>query len=116
MSNVSLFIPLVAVVVLLFVAQRGRRRAAERDAELLRSLTVGSRVMTTSGLYATVVALDDDETAQLEIAPGVVATWARAAIRPVTSLPEKYRPESADSHDPAATAPSEAVDPAAPRD
>jgi preprotein translocase subunit YajC len=52
------------------------------DAQRLQSsLTNGDRVMTTSGLYATVVGSTDDTTVDLEIAPGVRTTWLRAAIR-----------------------------------
>jgi preprotein translocase subunit YajC len=52
------------------------------DAQRLQSsLTNGDRVMTTSGLYATVVGSTDETTVDLEIAPGVRTTWLRAAIR-----------------------------------
>ena len=36
--------------------------------------------MTTSGLYGTVVGLNDDDTVQLAIAPGVEVKWALAAL------------------------------------
>jgi preprotein translocase subunit YajC len=36
--------------------------------------------MTTSGMYGTIVALADN-TVDLEIAPRVVTTWSRAAVR-----------------------------------
>ena len=39
--------------------------------------------MTTSGLYGTVVARNDDETVTLSIAPGVEVKWAFAALRDV---------------------------------
>ena len=44
---------------------------------------------TTSGLQATVAAITDD-TVDLEIAPGVVTTWMKLAIR------DKILPEDAD--------------------
>jgi preprotein translocase subunit YajC len=47
--------------------------------------------MTTSGLYGTVVAVNDDETAILAIAPGVEVRWAMAALRDPASLPTAYR-------------------------
>ncbi len=49
--------------------------------EMQSSLTEGDRVMTTSGLYATVADASDDTTIDLEIAEGVVTTWLRQAVR-----------------------------------
>ena len=43
------------------------------------SLSVGTPVMTTSGLHGTVAGLGD-KTVDIEIAPGVVVTFARPAI------------------------------------
>jgi preprotein translocase subunit YajC len=42
-------------------------------------LSIGTEVMTTSGLHARVAAIGDT-TVDLEISPGVVVRWARAAI------------------------------------
>jgi preprotein translocase subunit YajC len=84
-KDLSLLIPLLIVVALFALSQRARRRAAAQQAEQQSALRPGVRVMTTSGLYGTVVALADDESANLEIAPGVVVTWARAALRPADS-------------------------------
>jgi preprotein translocase subunit YajC len=69
----------VMVVAFYFVGirpQRNRLRAAQA---LQSSLEPGQRVMTTAGIHATVVEIRDD-TVQLEIAPGVVVTCARAAV------------------------------------
>jgi preprotein translocase subunit YajC len=43
-------------------------------------LTIGDRVHTTSGLLATVTGITDDNV-DLEIAPGVVTTWMKLAVR-----------------------------------
>jgi preprotein translocase subunit YajC len=48
--------------------------------DLHESLQPGDRVHTTSGLQATIVAITDD-TVDLEIAPGVVTTWMKLAVR-----------------------------------
>ncbi len=48
--------------------------------DLHESLLVGDRVHTTSGLQATITGIGDD-TVDLEIAPGVVTTWMKLAIR-----------------------------------
>lgn len=48
------------------------------------SLRPGVRVMTTSGMYATVVAVDDDGVV-LEIAPGVEARFVKQAVMQVVA-------------------------------
>jgi preprotein translocase subunit YajC len=74
------FILLALAVVLLFVLPaRQRKRMAAKAQELQESLTVGTPVMTTSGLHATVARLGDG-TVDLEIAPGVVVTFVRQAV------------------------------------
>ncbi|MDT5161700.1 MAG: preprotein translocase subunit YajC, partial [Mycobacterium sp.] len=44
------------------------------------SLTIGDRVHTTSGLQGTITGITDDNV-DLEIAPGVVTTWMKLAVR-----------------------------------
>ncbi len=85
---------LVLVVVfggLLLFSSRTRRRQAAREMERVSELEVGAEVMTTSGLYGTVVELNDDGTVLLAIAPGVEVKWATAALRDAESLPPRYR-------------------------
>jgi preprotein translocase subunit YajC len=65
---------------MMYFMSRRQRRAAQQQQELQSSLAVGDRVMTTSGLYGTIVSADDT-TIDLEIAPGVETTWLRAAVR-----------------------------------
>ena len=86
-------VPLLLVIGVLALSARARRRQAEQLATQAAQITTGSRVMTTSGLYGTVVRRnDDDETVQLEIAPHVEVKWALAALRVVESLPERFHP------------------------
>ncbi len=77
------YFPLIIVallIVMLFVLPaRQRKRMAAQAQALQESLTVGTPVMTTSGLHGTVAALDD-RTVDLEIAPGIVVTFARQAV------------------------------------
>jgi preprotein translocase subunit YajC len=70
----------VALAVPLFLGSRRQRRAMRRAQEMQSSLVEGDRVMTTSGMHATVVGLGED-TVELEIAAGVTTTWVRQAIR-----------------------------------
>jgi preprotein translocase subunit YajC len=71
---------------MMFFMSRRQRRAVQQQQELQASLTIGDKVMTTSGLYGTIVGTTDD-TIDLEIAPGFETTWVRAAIR--EKVPDK---------------------------
>jgi preprotein translocase subunit YajC len=66
---------------MMFFMSRRQRRAVAQQQTLQSSLSVGDRVMTTSGMYATITDTSDDTTVDLEIAPGVETTWLRAAVR-----------------------------------
>jgi preprotein translocase subunit YajC len=82
MNISTLFLPLIVVLlaVPLWLGTRKQKKAMLQQQEMQNSLSFGDRVMTTSGLHATIVSVSDD-TIDLEIAPGVVTTWLRAAVR-----------------------------------
>ena len=65
--------------VLFVLPARQRKRMQAQAQAMQESLTIGTPVMTTSGLHGTVAGLGDT-TVDLEIAPGVVVTFARQAI------------------------------------
>ncbi|MFC9788430.1 preprotein translocase subunit YajC [Rhodococcus sp. NPDC127528] len=71
---------ILALLVPMFLGIRRQKKEMAKTAELQDSLSVGDRVLTTSGLHATVVELGDG-TVELEIAPGVVTTWSRLVVR-----------------------------------
>ena len=77
-------------VVLIVLPARQRRKIQQQQQEMQNSLTVGTPVMTTAGLHGTVAGLGD-RTVDLEVAPGVVMTFARQAIlevrRPAVDSP-----------------------------
>ncbi|WP_405165444.1 preprotein translocase subunit YajC [Nocardia sp. NBC_01499] len=73
---------LVALLVPMFLGVRRQKREAAKVTDMQETLKAGDQVITTSGLYGTVVDLDDT-TVDLEIAEEVVTTWLRAAIREV---------------------------------
>jgi preprotein translocase subunit YajC len=74
------FIILILAALLLFVLPaRQRKRMQEKQQAMQDSLTLGTPVMTTSGLHGTIAGLGD-RTVDVEIAPGVVVTFARPAI------------------------------------
>jgi preprotein translocase subunit YajC len=75
------FILLALAVLLLFVLPARQRKSMAAKAQAMQeSLTIGTPVMTTSGLHGTVADLSDPTTVGLEVAPGVVVTYARQAI------------------------------------
>ena len=86
------------VWLLLIRPQRTRAKALQ---EIRAALAVGTRVMTTAGLHATVASMDGS-TVVLEIAPGVRATFESSAVVRVLSQPAD---ESADAGVPEQGAP-----------
>lgn len=81
MESFVLFLPFLLIMGgFMYFASRRQRRAMQATVDLHDSLQPGERVHTTSGLEATIVAIADD-TIDLEIAPGVVTTWMKLAIR-----------------------------------
>jgi preprotein translocase subunit YajC len=90
---VPFLIFVLVVGALLVFSTRARRRQAQLAVDRSESIGVGSEVMTTSGLYGTVVARNEDDTVVMSIAPGVEVKWALAALRDIASLPPQYRQE-----------------------
>ena len=76
-----IFLPLLIILGLfMFFASRRQKKAMQATIDLHDSLEIGDRVHTTSGMEATVAGLTDD-TVDLEIAPGIVTTWMKLAVR-----------------------------------
>lgn len=81
MEQLVSFLPLILIMgAFMFFASRRQRKAMQSTIDLQASLRAGDRVNTTSGLQGTIVGLDDD-TVDLEIAPGVVTRWVKMAVR-----------------------------------
>jgi preprotein translocase subunit YajC len=81
MESLVLFLPFLLIMGgFMFFASRRQRRTMQATIDLQDSLQPGDRVHTTSGLEATIAGISDD-TVDLEIAPGVVTTWMKLAIR-----------------------------------
>jgi preprotein translocase subunit YajC len=79
--DLVIFLPLLIVMgAFMFFASRRQRKAMQATIDLHNSLQVGDRVHTTSGLQATITGITDDNV-DLEIAPGVVTTWMKLAVR-----------------------------------
>ena len=71
---------------LLYSSSRTRRRNLAAAAELKANLVPGQQVMTGSGLFATVVGLEDDAVL-LETSPGVTSRWLLAAVSKLVDPP-----------------------------
>ena len=81
------FLPLIVIVgAFYFFLIRPQRNRQRQQAQMQKNLEPGTRVVTTSGMYATVVEVNDDGLV-LEIAPGVEAQFVAQAIMRV--LPEE---------------------------
>jgi preprotein translocase subunit YajC len=92
-SSAYLLIGLVVLFGLLyFVTIRPQRRRQQQAQQTQRNVEPGARVRTTAGMYATVVAVEDQDVV-LEIAPGVDARFMRRAIMDV--VPDGTEPEYA---------------------
>lgn len=89
---IPILILALLLVALMTWTRRNRVRNEQADRDRRNKLAPGVQVMTTSGLYGTVVSVDAaDDSVQLAIAPGVEVKWTIAALRGVTELPPKYR-------------------------
>lgn len=79
--DLVVFLPLLLIMgAFMFFASRRQKKAMQATIDLHNSLQIGDRVHTTSGLQATITGITDDNV-DLEIAPGVVTTWMKLAIR-----------------------------------
>ncbi|WP_406196535.1 preprotein translocase subunit YajC [Kitasatospora sp. NBC_01560] len=84
MSFIILLLPVVAIV-LMFRSQKKRQQQMQH---MQTALEPGAGVRTIGGLYAQVKAVND-ETVELEIAPGVVTHFTKSAIAAVLD-PAEY--------------------------
>ena len=73
-----LFLGLIVVAFYFFLIRPQRNRQRQQQ-QLQNSVRTGARIMTTNGMFANVVAVDDDGVV-LEIAPGVEARFVKQAI------------------------------------
>jgi preprotein translocase subunit YajC len=91
-KQLPLIILAVLFVGLIMFNRRNKQRAAAADLARRQGMHPGTQVMTTSGLYGTVISVNQmDGTALLSIAPGVEVKWTVTALREVAELPPQYR-------------------------
>ena len=79
--DLVVFLPLLIIMgAFMWFASRRQKKAMQATIDLHNSLQVGDRIHTTSGLEGTIAGISDDSI-DLEIAPGVVTTWMKLAVR-----------------------------------
>ena len=90
MNNLAGLLPLVLILLVFwFLIIRPQRRRQQQLSATQSSLGIGSEVMLTSGIFGSVVSLED-ETIHLEIAPGTTVKVARqAVVRVVDPRPDE---------------------------
>jgi preprotein translocase subunit YajC len=91
--DLVIFLPLIIIMgAFMFFASRRQKKAMQATIDLHESLQIGDRIHTTSGLEGTITGISDDAI-DLEIAPGVVTTWMKLAVR------DKIGPDTDDDED-----------------
>jgi preprotein translocase subunit YajC len=108
--SILLILVTVGLLVLLTASRRRQQRAQQ---SLQSKLAPGSEVMTGSGMFATVVSVEDSVVI-LETAPGQQARWDRRAVARVLSTPEDA--DSADAASADAASADATLDDASPDD
>jgi preprotein translocase subunit YajC len=98
----SFLLPLVLIGgVFYFIMVRPQQRRVKEQRALLRALEVDDEVMTSGGIFGTIVDIDDDEdVVTVEIAPGTNVRILRAGIsRRVSADDEDYGDEDEDENE-----------------
>ncbi|GAB2478743.1 hypothetical protein GCM10027063_20390 [Promicromonospora xylanilytica] len=80
MDPTMLILIAILLAVMFFMSSRTRKQQREA-AEFRNNITVGTKVMTASGMIGTVIDVDDEtDQVTIESFPGSPTTWLRAAI------------------------------------
>ena len=103
MDLVALLPLLIILGAFMFFASRRQKKAMQATIDLHNSLQVGDRVHTTSGLQGEIKAITDDNV-ELEIAPGVVTTWMKLAVRDRITEDDEFDDDIDDVDEPESTA------------
>ncbi|GAA0687230.1 preprotein translocase subunit YajC [Kitasatospora atroaurantiaca] len=83
----NLLLPLIMIAVL-FMLFRSNKKRQEQATQMRSAMEPGSGVRTIGGMYALVKSVNE-ETVELEIAPGVVTHYTKSAIAAVLD-PQEY--------------------------
>ena len=99
LMDLLVFLPLLIIMgAFMFFASRRQKKAMQATIDLHNSLQIGDRIHTTSGLQGTITGIGDDYV-DVEIAPGVVTTWMKLAVRDRITDDDDLDEEYEDSSD-----------------
>ena len=88
-GGITLFLPLILIMVIFyFLMIMPAQRRQKKVAAMLRELKNGDRVITSGGIYGTIVGLEDDAV-QLRIAEQVKIKISRSAIAGLQADPKE---------------------------
>jgi preprotein translocase subunit YajC len=88
-GGLGLFLPLILIMVIFyFLMILPAQRRQKKTNEMLKALKTGDKVITNSGIYGTIVGMEDDSV-QLRIAEQVKIKLARNAIAGLQAEPTK---------------------------
>ncbi|MCY3003589.1 MAG: preprotein translocase subunit YajC [Planctomycetota bacterium] len=83
MSTVMQFLPMIAIFAIFYFVLIGPERKNRKKREaMLESMKKGDKVMTSAGMYGTIVAMQD-KVVTLQLDEGVRVRFSRAAIQEV---------------------------------
>jgi preprotein translocase subunit YajC len=81
MGELTLFLPLIVIMgAFMFFASRRQKKAMQATVNLHDSLAVGDEIMTTAGLFGIITDVSDGKV-DVEVAPGVVLTMLKLAVK-----------------------------------
>ncbi len=84
--DLAIFVPLLVIMgAFMFFASRRQKKAMQATINLHDSLAVGDEIMTTAGLFGTITEVSDSKV-DVELAPGVVVTMLKLAVKEKTSV------------------------------
>ena len=82
---------ILGMPVLLWIMMRNQKRKVQQQQSLQRAAQVGDEIMTTAGIFGTIVDEDEDEdTVIVEIAPGTQIKMVRAGIARRVTEDDEY--------------------------
>jgi preprotein translocase subunit YajC len=88
--SIATLLPLILIIGVMFLMTRSARNKQRQAAEMRGAMAPGSGVRTIGGMYALVKSVNDD-TVELEIAPGIFTHYAKNAIAAVLDQDEYAR-------------------------
>jgi len=86
----AFILPIALFAIFYFIVFRPQRKQQKEKTKMLSSMKKGDRIMTTGGMYGTIVSLKDDELT-LEVDENVRIRFSRGAIAQVIPAEERAK-------------------------